>query len=153
MRPGRPIAALVCALIVLASGCGGDGAQDTAYVDDVQAAQRAFVSRFAGVRDGLDVTSTLEQDRATLAAFGAAAAAFARSLERVDPPAAVREEHGVLVAAVEGYRRAVERAGRRLRGGSVRDRALVRTELSSGVEATQARVAEAIGDINAGLRG
>lgn len=153
MRPGRPIAALVLVLGALAAGCGGDAEEERAYVAEVEAAQRAFVTRFDGVRDRLEATSTLAQDRATLGEFGTATEAFVAALAGIGPPAAVREEHGRLVAAVGVYRREVERAGRRLRGGAVQDRARVRTELSSRVAATQARIAEAVEDINAGLRG
>jgi len=153
MRLRRPLAALLLALAGLAVGCGGGAGEKNAYVEDVQAAQRMFVTRFDQVRKRLTATSTLAQDRATLGDFGTATGTFVTALKRVKAPAAVREQHRRLIAAVVAYQREVERAAVRLRSGSSQDRARVRTELSSSVEGTQARIAGAIGDINAGLRG
>ena len=152
MRLRRPTAAVLLACAAVGAGCGGDADSKNAYVDDVQRAQRSFVTRFDQVRERLTATSTLAQDRATLGDFGTATAAFVTALGRVTPPEDVRAEHERLVAAVKEYERQVERAASRLRGGSVQDRAQVRTELSSGVGSTQARIATAIEEINAGLR-
>lgn len=152
MRSRRAAGALLACLATLTVGCGGGAEAKNAYVEDVQVAQRAFVARFEQVRGRLTATSTLEQDRATLGDFGKATAGFVAALRGVTPPAEVREEHGRLVAAVLAYEREVERAGKRLSGGSAQERARVRTELSSSVERTQAQIAKAVGEINRGLR-
>ncbi len=149
MRLRRPVL-LVCA--ALAAGCGGGAEQKNAYVEDVQRAQRTFVTRFEQVRKRLTTTSTLVQDQATLANFQAITERFAATLEKVQPPADVRVEHDRLVAAVAGYGADVGRARARLRAASVEDRSIVRTELSSAVEGTQEKIAKAVGDINAALR-
>jgi len=156
MRSRRAVAALLLSLatlVVVAAGCGGGADAKNAYVEKVQVAQRAFVARFEQVRGRLTATSTLPQDRATLGDFAQATAGFVTALRRAMPPSAVRDQHGRLVAAVLAYQRQVERAEKRLSGGSVQQRAQVRTELSSSVERTQAQIAQAIADINKGLRG
>lgn len=153
MRPSRRLlAALLLALAVLASGCGGDAKERNAYVDAVKTAQRTYTARFDRVRKRLTATSTLPQDRATLGSFKTATASFVAALKGVTPPEVVREQHGRLIAAVAGYQRQVERAEERLASGSAEDRAKVRTELSSSVDATQTAIATAINDINTGLR-
>lgn len=152
MRLRRPTAAVLLACAAVSAGCGGDAEQKNAYVDEVQRAQRTFVTRFDQVRKRLKATSTLDQDRATLGDFGTATRTFVTALGEAKPPPDVRAQHGRLVAAVKEYQRQVERAASRLRGGSAQDRAQVRTELSSGVGATQGRIATAIDEINAGLR-
>jgi len=151
MRPHRLIAALLLACAALVSGCGG-GEEKNAYVDDVQAAQRTFATRFEQARKRLTATSTLAQDRATLGDFQTITRRFATTLEELQPPDAVRAEHARLVAAIEGYGADVGRARAKLRSGTSEDRSAVRTELSSAVEGTQERIARAVGDINAGLR-
>ncbi len=153
MRSRRAVAALLLSLATLAAGCGGGAEAKNAYVDKVQVAQRAFVARFEQVRGRLTATSTLQQDRATLGDFGSATAEFVTALRRASPPAEVRDEHGRLVAAVVAYQRQVERAQKELSGGTVQDRARVRTQLSSSVERTQAQIATAVADINKGLHG
>lgn len=152
MRLRRPLAALLLACATAAAGCGGDAEAKNAYVEDVRAAQQTFVTRFDQVLKRLTARSTLKQDRATLSRFAAVTASLANTLDRVTPPAAVRDEHDRLVAAVVAYRRDVQRAATSLRRGSVEDRARVRTELSSRVESTQAKITAAIGAINTGLR-
>jgi len=152
MRLRRPVAALVSILVVLAAGCGGDAEEKNAYVDDVQVAQRAFVVRFEQVRKRLTPTSTIAQDRTSLGDFATATATFVAALGKIEPPVEVRDEHRGLVRAVADYQEQVERARAKLRDGSAPARARVRTDLSSSVEGTQAKITEAIGRINAGLR-
>lgn len=152
MRPQRLIAALLLACAVLAAGCGGGAEEKNAYVDEVQAAQRTFATRFEQVRTRLTATSTLVQDRATLGDFQAITQRFATTLEELQPPEAVRDEHARLVAAIEGYGADVGRARAKLRSGTSVDRSAVRTELSSAVEGTQEQIVKTVGDINAGLR-
>ena len=153
MRLRHPIVALLPACAALAAGCGGDAEGKNAYVDDVQAAQRAFVTRFDQVRRRLTATSTLPQDRATLASFAQVTSRFNATLARIEPPAGVRTQHRALVAVIARLEQQFARAGIRLRRGSDTDRSGVRTQLSSSVDGTQAQVSEAVADINAGLRG
>lgn len=154
MRLRRVLALLLTAAAVLAVGCGnGDARAKNAYVDKVQVAQRTFVTRFGLVRRRLTATSDLRQDRATLADFGDATGRFVAALQRIVPPAAVKAQHGRLIAAARAYERDVEVAGRRLGAGTVTERAAVRTQLSSQVETAQETVQKAISEINAGLRG
>ncbi|MDQ3632870.1 MAG: hypothetical protein M3417_16695 [Actinomycetota bacterium] len=154
MRPRCPTAAvlLACACAVLSVGCGGGAEEKNAYVEDVQAAQRTFVTRFEQVRKRLTTTSTLAQDQATLASFETITQRFATALEKVQPPEVVRAEHGRLVAAVAGYGADVGRARSQLRAASTEDRSIVRTQLSSSVAGTQEKIAKAVGDINAAIR-
>jgi len=153
MPSRRPIVALLLLCAALAAGCGGDAEGKNAYVDDVQAAQRTFVTRFDQVRRRLAATSTLAQDRATLASFAQITGSFDASLARIEPPAGVRKQHRALVAVIARLEQQFERGRLRLRRGSDTDRSVVRTELSSSVDGTQAQVSEAVADINAGLRG
>ncbi len=153
MRHRRPTAAVLVTCAALVAGCGGGGAEEkNAYVDDVQAARRTFVTRFEQVRKRLTTTSTLVQDQATLADFQNVTQRFATTLEKMQPPEAARAEHDRLVAVVAGYGADVGRARERLRAASTEDRAVVRTQLSSAVGRTQERIAKAVGDINAALR-
>lgn len=152
MRPSRPTLALLGACAALAAGCGSEAEPKNAYVDDVQAAQRAFVTRFDQVRRRLTVTSTLAQDRATLAQFAQITGRFKGTLARIEPPSGVRAQHRDLVAAITRFEQQFESARSRLRGGSDADKAGVRTQLSSSVDGTQAQVSKAIADINTGLR-
>jgi hypothetical protein len=153
MPSRRPIVALLLLCAALAAGCGGDAEGENAYVEDVQAAQRTFVTRFDQVRRRLAATSTLAQDRATLASFAQITGSFDASLARIEPPAGVRKQHRALVAVIARLEQQFERGRLRLRRGSDTDRSVVRTELSSSVDDTQAQVSEAVADINAGLRG
>ena len=152
MRLPCPTAAVLLACTVLGAGCGGDAEEKNAYVEDVQAAQRTFVTRFEQVRKRLTTTSTLAQDQATLEDFQTITERFATTLEKVQPPNEVRTEHGRLVAVIAGYGADVGRARMRLRTASTEDRTIVRTELSSAVAGTQEKIAKAVGDINAALR-
>lgn len=152
MRLRRPTAALLLALAALAAGCGGDAEEKNAYVDDVQAAQRAFVNRFEQVLERLTPTSTLAQDRSTLGDFEQATGRLVTALKRVAVPEEVRDEHGRLVSAISAFRREIGSSQARLHSESAADRARVRTNLSSSVEGTQATIVTAIGDINAALR-
>jgi len=152
MPSRRPIVALLLAW-VLAAGCGGDAEGKNAYVDDVQAAQRTFVTRFDQVRRRLTATSTLAQDRATLASFAQITGAFDATLARIEPPAGVRSQHRALVAVIARLEQQFERGRVGLQRGSAADRSIVRTQLSSSVDGTQAQVTRAVADINAGLRG
>lgn len=154
MWPRRTPAALLLAAAALATGgCGGDADARNAYVDAVQEAQRAYVVKFDQVSKRLTPVSTLRQDRATLAAFGSATGSFVTALKGIEPPEAVRDEHGKLTEALVAYGRDVEAAGSRLASGSVADRARVRTDLSTSVAGTATRISGAVGDINARLRG
>lgn len=152
MRPRRPLAALLLACAALVTGCGGDAEEENAYVDAVSAAQRSYTNRFEQVRTRLTATSTLAQDRQTLADFGEATARFVAVLKRVERPSSVSGEHARLVGALERYERKVEAAAERLRGGSTEERAKIRTELSSAVTRTQEEVVAAIADINEALQ-
>ncbi len=154
MPSRRPIVALLLACAALAAGCGGDAEGENAYVGEVQAAQRTFVTGFDQVRGRLTATSTLAQDRATLASFARITGSFNASLARIEPPAGVRRQHRALVAVIARLEQQFERGRLRLqRGGTDTDRSVVRTELSSSVDGTQAQVSKAVADINAGLRG
>ena len=152
MRPRRLLVLCLLAVAGTAAGCGGDAEAKNAYVDDVQVAQRAFVSRFDQVRGRLTATSTIAQDRRTLTDFAGAARRFTTELREITPPEAVRQEHAGLMAAVDETTRGLEAAAARLRDGSARARARVRTELSSGIEAGQERIVAAIAAINTALR-
>lgn len=152
MRPRRPTAALLLACAALAAGCGAGAEAENAYVDEVQAAQRTFVTRFEQVRKRLTPTSTLAQDQATLADFQRVTRRFTTTLEKVQPPEVARAEHDRLVTVVAGYGADVGRARERLRGASIEDRSAVRTQLSSAVEGTQEQIVKAVGDVNAALR-
>jgi hypothetical protein len=151
MWPRRPLAALLLACAALAA-CGGDAEQENAYVDAVGVAQRTYVDRFDQIRTRLTATSTLDQDRQTLADFGEATERFVTTLKRVDRPGRVIDEHEQLVGALQRYERRVEAASKRLAGGSSAERAKVRTELSTSVVKTQEEVVAAIAAINKALR-
>lgn len=153
MSSRRLVALLLVALGLAGTGCGGDGKAKNAYVDEVQQAQRSFVASFDGAKARLTPTSTLAEDRSTLRSFAAAAMRFAAQLRRASPPSAVRDEHARLVRVVERYQAAVYRAAGKLTGADRAERVKVRTELSSSVSDTQAKLTEAIGQINQGLRG
>lgn len=152
MRPRRAFAALLVICGALATGCGGDAGEKNAYVDEVQAAQRSYVGAFERVLSGLTPTSTAQQDVVTLGRFDEETSRFATALEQVDPPEDVRAQHRALTAAVAGFRRRLQDAESRLRGGSADARAEVRTELSSSLADSQRALAEAVNDINTALR-
>ena len=149
----RLCAAIVVTAAALASGCGDDVTARNAYVSDVQRAQSAFVTRFDQTLARLTATSTVAQDRATLATFTQIAGDFRSTLARVEPPSGVRAQHRALVAAVARFRGRLDRARAGLRRGSGADRSAVRTQLSSSVGDTQAEVSKAIERINVALRG
>ena len=153
MRFPCPVLALLVACAALAAGCGGDSEAKNAYVDEVQAAQRSFVTRFDQVRKRLTATSTLAQDRATLAQFAQITGRFNTALAGIEPPAGVRARHRALVAVIARSEQQFGAARSRLQRGSDADRAGVRTQLSSSVDDTQTQVSKAVADINAGLRG
>lgn len=145
--------ALLFAAVFAVVGCGGNAEEKNAYVAEVQSAQRTFVASFDGVRSRLTPTSTLRQDRSTLTAFAADAKRFGTQLEAASPPQEVAAEHRRLVGVVRDYQRRIERAAEQLAGASQARRAEVRTELSTSVADTQAKVTAAIQQINKGLQG
>jgi hypothetical protein len=151
MSPRRPGAALLAVVALAAAGCGTDTKAENAYVDDVQRAQTAYVTRFDQSLARLTATSTLAQDRATLGQFAQITDRFGTTLQQLEPPSKVAAEHRALVAAVVAVREQFVRGRARLSGGTSRDRAVVRTQLSSAVDANQARFTKAIAAINAAL--
>ncbi len=153
MRHARrlPAASVLLAAVTLMAGCGGDPEASNAYVDDVTAAQRAYVNKFTQVSKRLKPTSTLAEDRAALSAFAEANRGFVEELEGITPPESVTEEHAKLVGVVESYGRDVEEAAGLLRSGSAEERAKARTELSSNVEGASREIADAVQAINEGL--
>lgn len=153
MRHRRPLAAVLLACAAVAAGCGDGAEKDNAYVDAVSTAQRSYANRFEQVSERLTVTSTVEQDRATLADMAAATQTFVASLKGIDPPEEVREEHARLTTSAAGYARKVTEARAGLVRDTAADRGKVRSALSSDVENTQEQVVKAIAEINAGLQG
>ena len=149
----RPGAALLAVVTLIAAGCGTDTTGENAYVGDVQRAQSAYLARFDQSLARLTPTSTLAQDRRTLTEFAQIADRFRTTLLRVKPPPKLAAQHRALVAAVAAVREQFVRGGARLAGGTAADRAVVRTQLSSAVDANQARFTQAIAAINAQLHG
>ena len=154
MRSSRPLVAILLAGAAFTAGCGGtDPDARNAYVAEVQTAQKLYVTRFEQAGKRFTTTSTLDQDRAALDAFARATQTFVTSLKDISPPEEVSDEHARLTAAMVGYAGRVTQARSDLARGSDADRARVRTELSSSVQATQERITKAIAEINAGLQG
>lgn len=153
MRYRSAVALLLLLAALLSAGCGNDATASNAYVTQVQQAQRTFADSFTNVRRRLAPSSTVAQDRRTLSDFAAAARRFTVALERIEPPDAVRAQHGRLVALVRKYGRGIDRAERQLDGASERERASVRSDLSTSVQDTQDDIGAAINAINAGLHG
>lgn len=152
MRLGCLYGSLLLACAALAAGCGGNADQKNAYVDEVQAAQRSYVTAVDRVLDGLKPASTPAQDRETLSRFGEDTGRFATMLARVEPPADVAKEHRALTTTVVGLRRSLEQAAGRLPGDGVAARAELRQELSRSVADTQGELTRALSDINAALQ-
>ena len=143
--------ALLLAVAGVAAGCGSDSKQANTYVAAVQDAQRAYVTGFDQALARLTPTSTLPQDRATLADFAGLTGRFSASLRHIKPPKAVTRQHAALVRVVARFGAQLTSARARLARGSAADRAVVRTQLSSSVQSTQSAVAKAVTDINQAL--
>lgn len=146
---------LALAAVVGLGACGSDDAPGrAAYVDAVDAAQRAFAKRFDTVSITLPATSTPEQDAAALQRFRDACEQTARELKAIQPPAVVAEAHGRLVAAVTDYAAELGRLRAGLTGPQGAEaQASVRTALSSGGERLGKRFTDAVAEVNRELAG
>ena len=154
----RRTARLCLLLAVLAAGapglagCGGSGAEEERYVEQVNAAQESFADRFAAIQKRLTTTSTAAEDRRALRDFRLATDRIVRDLRAVEPPESVDDLHDRLIAAVAGYGSEIDRARGMLSAGDPQQVIRARTELSGAVGDVSRRITAAITAINARLQ-
>ena len=142
--------ALLLALAALA-GCGGDSSENTAYVEQVNAAQTEFAATVTRVSREITPTSSSRQDQRTLARFAGAIDGVVGDLRRIEVPAEVRPEHDRLVAAMTGFGRDIDEANDALRRPSRRTLAAAQRTISRATTTVNSRINAAIGAINVKL--
>jgi uncharacterized protein YceK len=152
--PGRlrPLLVVVLAVAALLSGCGEDE-RHTAYVERVDAAQRAFADRVEELSEGVTATSSARQDRATLARFEQALDEVVGELRAIAPPGEVRGLHARLVAALAGYERDVAGVVRALDGDSPARLRAAQRELQQATSDVDGEINRTTAAINDALRG
>lgn len=151
-RPPRRLLAAALACCALA-GCGGDTAQENAYVEAVNRTQTDFARTFERLRDQITATSTPEQDQRTLGRFRSAVDEAVGDLRAIDPPEAVAGLHRRLVGDIGRYGAEIEKA-RTAFGSTDPQRVLkAQTDLVSQVSDISGDINAVIGDINEELRG
>lgn len=126
------VGALAAVALVAAAGCGGDGEQADAYVDELNAAQRAFTAEVRRLE-------AIDDDEAALAAYTAAAEEAARAIAAIDPPEDVAALHGRLVGGFDAFARQTARAERDVTSGDL-DRVIAAQERMTEAAATQERL-------------
>jgi hypothetical protein len=131
------------------TACGGDDTKTAnTYVSAVNEAQNEFASSFDQLQSQITPTSSVKEDRATLAKFSQAVDRVVAKLRAAKPPANVKALHKQLITAIAGYRTEVEKARRAF---ASRDRrTFVRTErrFVARVQAISSRINTTIEAIN-----
>jgi hypothetical protein len=152
-RSHRRIAgALLIALTVALSGCGGDDRkEDNAYVDKVNRIQTKFASAYKRVASEITSTTSPKQDQKTIGQLQTTIDETVADLRSVKPPAKVEKLHNDLVIVLDDY-------GTKL--GGVSDDLLSRNQerstravnqLASDTSDASADFTRAIDDINSTL--
>ncbi|MBA3327254.1 MAG: hypothetical protein H0T43_03015 [Solirubrobacterales bacterium] len=148
-RPARPASAGALLLVLAAlAGCGGDSSENTAYVDQVNAAQAEFAATVSQVSREITSTSSAREDQRTLARFEGAIDGVVGDLRRIDVPTDVRPEHDRLVSAMTGFGDDIEVANAALRRPSRRTLADAQRTISRATMTVNSRINAAIGAIN-----
>lgn len=153
-RPTRSLAAaIVSAAVLLGAGCGGDTAEENAYVEAVNRTQTEFAQTFERLRDDITATSTPAQDQRTLGRFRAAVDDAVGELRRIEPPEAVASLHRRLVGDIGRYGTEIEKA--RTAFGSTDPQKVLQaqTRLVARVSRISGDINAVITDINQELRG
>jgi hypothetical protein len=144
---------LLLAVVVLSllgvAGCGsGDTKTANAYVESVNKAQTGFADTFTRIQAQITPTSSVKEDRATLADFETAIDDVVGQLRGVKPPDKVKALHAQLIAAIASYRDEVEKARRAF--ASHDRKTFVRTQRSfvEAVKRISVRIGTTITTIN-----
>lgn len=129
--------------LAFAAGCGGGdggGAAD-AYVDEVNAAQRAFAADV----ERIDATG---DEEAALAAYSAAAEEAAQAMRAIEPPEDVAALHADLVSGFDRFARETARVEQELTSGDL-DRVLAAQQrMLEATEAQQRLIRRTVAEIN-----
>jgi hypothetical protein len=147
---------LLVAVVLLSlfgvTACGSDNTKSAnTYVSAVNEAQNRFADTFDQLQREITPTSSVRQDRATLAKFSQAVDRVVAQLRAVKPPDKVKSLHTDLIAAISSYRTEVEKARKAF---ASRDRkTFMRTErrFVARVQAISERINKTIAAINAKL--
>ena len=138
--------ALAGIVLALAAGCGGGGddggEQADAYVDEVNAAQRAFSDRVE--RIGPD-------DEGALAALTDAATQAATDIRGIQPPEQVAALHGRLVRGFDDFARETVEAQDAITSGDLERVRAAQEDMREASETQQQLIRTTVAEINAEL--
>jgi len=147
----RTALVLALAAALLAAGCGNSSKRSNEYIDAVNKAQNSFAATFDRLQGQISATSTVEQDRQTLAQFQAATDKVIADLRAVKPPSKVKSLHGDLINELTAYDGAIREASRSLGSKRPRQIAAAQTKLSTAVTTVSQQINDTIQRINAKL--
>jgi hypothetical protein len=143
---------VAAALAAGLSGCGEDDGS-VAYLERVDATQRAFADRVRRLSAGVTATSSARQDRRTLARFEQALDDVVADLGAIAPPDEVRALHARLVAALAAYERDVATVVRAIDGDSPARLRAAQRELQRATTDVDGEIDRTTAAINDALRG
>jgi hypothetical protein len=147
----RPLVLALAVALVGVAGCGGSSKRNNDYIDAVNKAQNTFAATFDRLQGQISATSTVTEDRQTLAQFQAATDRVISDLKAVKPPNKVKSLHGELIHELTAYDEAIKEASRSLGAKRARQIAAAQTKLTTAVTNVSQQINDTIQKINAKL--
>lgn len=144
----RTTASVCAALLVIATGCGGDGGQADRYMERVDDAQTALSQTFTGLAARITGEDGAEADAGVLREYEAAVARAVAALRAAEPPDDVVALHERLITRTASLGNAVAKARAVFQGQDARKIIAAQTELNSAIATATDDVNELTAEIN-----
>lgn len=150
---------LLLTVLMAAAALGGCGASEgnsrkdkNLYVDQVNAAVTNFARTVTDVSKSITPDSSTREDRRTIRRFEAAIKDVVGTLQTIKVPSDVHKEHGLLVAAMNGFGQEIADAGKAMRRQTIRAIAEGQRKLGAASITVYAKIRSASDAINTRLR-
>ncbi|MGH2841128.1 MAG: hypothetical protein ACRDKY_09945 [Solirubrobacteraceae bacterium] len=151
---GLLLTLLMAGLALAACGASeGNSKKDkNVYVKQVNLAVNNFAATVTDVSKSITPESSTREDRRTIRRFEGAIKDVVATLQTIKVPSDVRREHGLLVAAMNGFGKEISDAGRAMRTQTIRAIAEGQRKLGAATITVNAKIRSATDAINTRLR-